>query len=81
MRWPPPFLTEVGRAAFSQPRERRRYDVVARKNAPRDNCMYVNDGVISLRLLSKRKKCMCERERKSGRMRVSACNLVRHSCT
>jgi len=34
-------------------------DVVARKNAPQDNCMYVNDGVISLRLLRKK-----ERERK-----------------
>lgn len=45
-----------------------RYDVVARKNAPRDNCMYVNDGVISLRLLSKRTKYTCERERVGERV-------------
>lgn len=36
--------------------ERNRSDVVARKNALQDNCMYVNDGVISLRIIKKIKR-------------------------
>lgn len=56
-----------------------RYDVVARKNAPRDNCMYVNDGVISLRLLCKRKKCMCvwEKEWENESERVQFSSAIR----
>lgn len=44
--------------------KRNRSDVVARENALQDNCMYVNDGVISLRLLRETGR---ERERAKER--------------
>jgi len=70
----PEETAETGRAvarvplefAIVQATKENRSDVVARKNALQDNCMYVNDGVISLRLLRKRERRRTREEERKG---------------